>query len=471
MYQKPINMSAFTEDNLRGLLIDVIAKNQRLNTKQLFDIYNCVAKEFSFQVPLTDPESASVEEALISRYDEVFNAICGIDISKSEMPKNGKEAYLKAIQQAGVTIETVNETIQDNLRGFVVYFLKTNIQHSTRPNSNINALKLVQGKFFFSMGQVNEAEPMLVDCYETLKSKLGPNNPLTMEAMDVLANLYISIIKYPQAEKVLKELLKAFQSKNPESNEMTDILHKLGTMQVNLKEYDRAEPYFNEIVKIFKKTSGKVGEMQYPVAVNGLATIYYTQGRLEDSIPMFTESLKFMRSSKDLGSNHPDTLDCINQLAHVYISLNQFTAAEPLLEEVFFGFKALYGGEDIKTLDAMHDMALNYKNLGDMENAEKLVSFCAAKRTSKLGLSHPDTLASVDLLCTAYEQLGERHKTGPLYLQLINARKETLGPTHVDTIKATNSYGMWLFKQEKYVKAEGFLLEVLNAKKATLGPG
>lgn len=464
-------MSAFTEDNLRGLLVNFIAKNQILNTKQLFDIYNCVAKEFSFQVPLTDLESESVEDALINRYDQVFSSISGIDITKSDMPKNGRDAYLKAIQQAGVTTETVNETIQDNMRGFVVYFLRTNIQHSTRPNSNVNALKLIQGKFFYSMGQVNEAEPMLLDCYETLKSKLGPSNPLTMEAMDILSTLYMSIIKYPQAEKILKELLKIMQSKASESAEVIDVLHKLGTMQVNLKEYDRAEPYFNEVVKICKKTNGSIGEMQYSVAVNCLATIYYTQGRLEDSIPMFMESLKFMRSNKDLGSSHPDTLDCMNQLAHVYVSLNQFTAAEPLLEEVFFGFKTLYGGDDIKTLDAMHDMALNYKNLGDMENAEKLVSVCATRRMSKLGLNHPDTLLSVDLLCTAYEQLGERHKTGPLYLQLINARKETLGPTHPDTIKATNAYGMWLFKQEKYVKAEGFLLEVLNSRKATLGAG
>ena len=425
-------------DSLRSLLINITTKpNIVLNTRQLLQLYNCICHELSFQIPINDSDALKIETYLISNFEKIMDFINEIDIEKSQMPTlNEKNTILKAITQNEVVYETVNDLIKDNLRGFLVYFLKTSVEQTTRVSTNTNTIQFLQGKLFFLMGHTNEAEPMLVQSYETLKSKLGLNDALTMQSMECLSDLYISIIKYPQAEKILKELLKSTQSKyGQESKEVIAILYKLGIMQINLKEYDRAEPYYNDILKIYKKNKVDKDMNIYSNTINNLATIYYNQGRLEDSLPLFIETLKNLRATKGKGDKHEDTLNCLSQLANIYATLSQYTEAEPYFEEVFFSYKSLYGSEDIKTLESMHRMALTYKNLNDMENAEKLLVVCVERRTKQLGANHVDTLDSVDLLCTVYEKLGEKVKTGQFYVLLINGRKETLGSTHPDTIK------------------------------------
>jgi tetratricopeptide (TPR) repeat protein len=59
-----------------------------------------------------------------------------------------------------------------------------------------------------------------------------------------------------------------------------------------------------------------------------LAYLYSSQGRYEEAEPLYEQALEL--SQRNLGENHPDVANSLNNLAGLYYSLADNTKAEPL---------------------------------------------------------------------------------------------------------------------------------------------
>ncbi|MCJ1349722.1 hypothetical protein MMC31_007963, partial [Peltigera leucophlebia] len=101
---------------------------------------------------------------------------------------------------------------------------------------------------------------------------------------------------------------------------------------------------------------------------------------------------------RTLGSEHPDTLGSMNNLAISYSYLGRTQEAMDLGEKVLKASQRMLGSEHPVTLTSMNNLAASYSDLGRMQEAmdlrEKVLE--ASQRT--LGSEHPDTLQALNNL-------------------------------------------------------------------------
>jgi tetratricopeptide (TPR) repeat protein len=63
-------------------------------------------------------------------------------------------------------------------------------------------------------------------------------------------------------------------------------------------------------------------------SLNGLAALYYSQGRYSEAEPLYGRSLAIRE--QQLGSEHPHVAASLNNLAGLYVSMGRYSEAEPL---------------------------------------------------------------------------------------------------------------------------------------------
>src|SRR5262249_61629658 len=71
------------------------------------------------------------------------------------------------------------------------------------------------------------------------------------------------------------------------------------------------------------------------------------------------------------GSDHPDTLASMANLATLYASGGQFTEAEPMYKQVVEGCRARFGADHPATFQSRHNLASLYSDWGRYDEAER----------------------------------------------------------------------------------------------------
>lgn len=189
---------------------------------------------------------------------------------------------------------------------------------------------------------------------EATKTALGEEHPLTLYAMQGLANSY-SDIGWLQKELELRE-------------------------------------------KVFEERQRTVGN-EYPdtvTATTNLAIVYTKLGRTEEALDLFERVLEMKR--RVLGEEHPRTLRGIGNIAYTYSMLGRGEEAVQLREEVLTTNQRALGEEHPETLSAMNFLADSYRDRGRSQEAMRLAEkvFEASLRT--LGDEHPNTLKAMNNL-------------------------------------------------------------------------
>jgi len=144
--------------------------------------------------------------------------------------------------------------------------------------------------------------------------------------------------------------------------------------------------------------------------------------RLDRSIPLFEEALA--REEKQLGSQHPTTLQTQGNLGVNYRDAGRLGEAIPLLEATLEKTKAKLGTNHPLTLNIMNSLAQAYQASGQLAKAVLLHEETLAKRRATLGPDHPDTLASMGRLGKAYAEAKQGEKAATTLVAYVDARRK-----------------------------------------------
>src|SRR5262249_47214591 len=96
-----------------------------------------------------------------------------------------------------------------------------------------------------------------------------------------------------------------------------------------------------------------------------------------------------------LGTDHPDTLRSMGNLAGGLLYAGRYDRALPLLEETLALRKAKLGPDHRDTFKSMSDLADGYFLTGQLDRALPLYEETLALRKAKLGPDHSDTIDSM----------------------------------------------------------------------------
>ena len=103
--------------------------------------------------------------------------------------------------------------------------------------------------------------------------------------------------------------------------------------------------------------------------MNGLAVLHTKQKQYNEAETLFDEALKGRQ--RELGEDHPDTLESKNDLAVLYKEQARYNEAESLLLESLEGRRKVLGEEHPDTLGSLNNLIELYEAWGKPEKAEK----------------------------------------------------------------------------------------------------
>lgn len=225
------------------------------------------------------------------------------------------------------------------------------------------------------LGDYNFSEKCFKIAIEGSEKVRGYNNIANAFYLNNLANLYILMDKYFEAEKLYIEVLdikgklmsiydesyyftlsdqavlfeKLGKFKKAEENYLKVIDYSikslglinldramastnLSTLKKELNKYDEAEKYAYDAVDIYRKKSG-IQHPYYASALSNLADIYRAKRNYSKALPLYLETLEVRK--KILGEQNPEYANSLSSLSHLYFELGRYKEAEKTINKAF----------------------------------------------------------------------------------------------------------------------------------------
>ncbi len=173
---------------------------------------------------------------------------------------------------------------------------------------------------------------------------------------------------------------------------------------------------------------------------------FFQRGQYWEAEPLHKSLLAICEQV--LGTEHPNTLGGLNNLAELYRNQGKYEQAEPLYQRAMEAKERVLGPEHPSTLGSLNNLALLYKSQGKYEQAEPLYQRALEARERVLGPEHPDTLSTVNNLALLFADQGKYEQAEPLYQRALMTYERVLGSEHPTTIRVRNNYAN-LFEKMK----------------------
>ncbi|KAJ7272429.1 hypothetical protein C8J57DRAFT_1225958 [Mycena rebaudengoi] len=202
-------------------------------------------------------------------------------------------------------------------------------------------------------------------------------------------------------------------------------------------------------------------------AMSDLAVTYRRLGKLQEAEEF--EVIVLEQRKEILGQEHSQTLQAMANLAATYGDLGKYTHAEELQVVVLKMRRQHMGYEHPETLQAMAELAVTSRNRGGLQEAQELDLVVLEKRQKTLGAEHPDTLQAMANLATTFRLLGKFQSAKELVVPVLENRKQVLGMEHPDTLSAMESLATIHRNLGKFDDAEKLSRVVLEKRRNSLG--
>lgn len=199
-----------------------------------------------------------------------------------------------------------------------------------------------------------------------------------------------------------------------------------------------------------------------------LGKTYYALGLSQQAIPLQEQVRDYHLATS--GTDHPDTLTAMNDLAVFYGEVGREDAAIQLLEEVLALRRKISGLEHFDTLNAMNNLAASYSYVGRKDEAMKLQEEALAVFREEFGPEHPGTLAALNNLADSYSSLGRWNEAMRLQEEALTYLRKVLGPEHRNTLRVMWNQAYLYHKTGRLDDAIQLQEEVLRLYRKALGP-
>jgi len=269
----------------------------------------------------------------------------------------------------------------------------------------------------------------------------------------------------PASEAVLQALREQIGGE-PTTEDLVDTLNQVTVYLYQTGQYAQAEPPVQEALALAERDLGREHPRTLD-ALNNLAELYRAQGRYDEAEPLSVRALE--ANERILGRDRPDILTSLNNLAMLYHSQGHYGKAEPLLVRALEASERILGQDHPQTLLSVNNLAMLYHSQGRYDEAEPLYKRALEARERILGQDHPDTLGNLNNLAELYRAQGRYGKAESLYLRTLEAHERVLGQDHPTTLTSLNNLAALYENQGRYGEAEPLYERALEGKERTLG--
>jgi serine/threonine protein kinase len=288
------------------------------------------------------------------------------------------------------------------------------------------------------VGELDRAFQLIQQAAALANAQAEPNRSTIESIQHVLAVVHQAAGRPAEAIPIWQKLLEQYRD-DPKNRSALTVANNLGVSYMALGQLDKAVPTLERAQAGYEKQLGA----DHPLTLNcthNLGTAYGMAGRLDRSIPLLKRAWSGRKATLEPG--HSFTLRSQMNLATAYTHAGQVDEAVKLVEDALATARAKYGEDHVDTLTAMHTLASAYQSANRLEKAQSLLETALKKRRAMLGAGHPDTLATLNNLATLYWGLGRSDRAIPLLEDAVVQYRRTHEADHPDRVRAVANLGI-----------------------------
>lgn len=263
----------------------------------------------------------------------------------------------------------------------------------------------------------------------------------------------------PAAEPAaLQQQIDDLLAQDPDSPLLGSLYHNLGKALEDKIRYDEAEVAYRNALHRRERQLG-ANHVDVADSLNNLAILYEDMGRYGEAEPIYERAIAIRE--RQLGAEHPDVATSLNNLALLYDAMGRYGEAELLYERSLAIREQLLGADHIEVAISLNNLALLYQDMGRYGEAEPLYERSLAIREQVLGSGHPAMSTGLNNLAGLYTSMGRYGEAEPLYKRALAIDEQVYGQDHPDVATDLNNLAGLCVSMGRYGEAELLYLRAL----------
>jgi CHAT domain-containing protein/Tfp pilus assembly protein PilF len=202
--------------------------------------------------------------------------------------------------------------------------------------------------------------------------------------------------------------------------------------------------------------------------LNELAQVLKAMSRLGEAEPMMRRSLAIAEAK--LGPSHPDVAVRLNNLAALLLAANRVAEAEPLMRRAVAIDEAKFGRNHPATAGHIGNLAQMLAARNALAEAEPLMREALAITEAQLGPDHASVAVALANLAALLRNTNRLAEAEPLMRRALAIDEAKFGPVHPRVAVHLNNLGQVLAATGRSGDAEPVMRRALAIDEANLGP-
>lgn len=317
------------------------------------------------------------------------------------------------------------------------------------------------------LGMWEEARRCAQESLDIRLTMLGRDHPDTLRVQHILARVLWSLGKYAQSERILSDVVMAYQrTRGDEAPETLESMGELSRTLRVLTRYDEAEFFGRKALDGMRRVLG-TQDPRTLTYIRVLGNTLWDQGRFEEAEAIQREGWEMRRRA--LGPDHPNTL-----MSEFYVTLaireqGRYQEAVDMLEQLNGRLERVLGPQHMVPPFALCNMGYALAHLGRLEEAEKVCRQGAHRLAAMLGEEHPNTAAGYWYLAEILNRCGNRDEAETWFDKAIAIYGRSLGESHPYRLLAMGGRAANLLDLGHLAEGKQLLWETLETQSRILG--
>ncbi len=318
------------------------------------------------------------------------------------------------------------------------------------------------------MGDTLSAREILAEGIERVQQDLQNQPETQAQLLDAMGRVYMSMGETDQAAPLLEQALTLKQSLYAAPHpQIAEAFQHLGTLRHNQGRFEDAEQMYRQSLDMYHVLVGP-SHPDIAQSMNRLGRMQLNKGNLAAADSLLTTALTMQRAT--LGTVHPDIATTLNDLGLVRNNQNRHDDAERLYREALAMHQQLHGAESPNVAGTMNNLTVSLMNQKRYAEAEAVGRQALVLRKKLHGPEHPSVARITNTLAVLLMNQQKNAAADSFFVTTLALREHLYGTEHPSYAAALYNRAVLRTRMEDYATAETVYREVLRLREQAYGP-
>ncbi len=340
--------------------------------------------------------------------------------------------------------------------GNMVGFQETDIDNLAHLKALVNQ--------YIQQERYAEAEPLLIQLLRHFETTQGTQHNDTASCMNYLAGIYDRQARYAESEALYRKTFPIFhRNLGIEHPYTATSQHNIGVACYRQGNYAEAEPFLMGALESYRAIYEGGDHAFVATALHSLAELRRAQGAMEEACVLHKEALAIRL--RVLAPQHLDTANSYRHLAEIALERQDYAIAEAHYRSALGTYEAR-GRYHARALECLSALAQVYEIQGIFTLSEPLYQQVQVRLEEQLYNDQLNTVSGLNTLAELYKRFGRFDEAESLFLSLFAILTQQRGEAHPDTARLLSNIGHLYALQSRFYEAEPFYVQALEALEA-----